>query len=115
MDDHNCVRNPETGKCYVCCTPMRLTFWTPNPLDRAIDAALFPDDKPSAPRPAAVTCANCHGGRPVQGESLCLDCWIAEQTKPRAPKPKPVKQTKPASITLDSILDAMKTNPSKWN
>jgi hypothetical protein len=102
MENHNCVRNPETGCCYVCRVYMRLNA-VGSPLDKAIDATMFP--KPPAPPARTCTC----GTVIKASETHCVDCWIAEQTKQPAPKPKPVKQTKPAqgAITLESIIEAM--------
>lgn len=109
--EHNCVRNPASGNCYVCNTPMRQNFGVMSALDAAIDATQHP--KAPAPPPAP----RCPCGAIVKpSEALCVDCWIAEQTKQPAPKPKPVKQTKPASGSLNSILESMmENNPNKWN
>jgi hypothetical protein len=120
MTDHTCVRNPETGACFVCFTPMRLNFPAGSLLDASIDATQFPRTI-APPRPS---CA-CGSTSLMQGETVCADCWIAAQTKQTAPAPppapKPVKQTKPTpaaapAVSLDSILSAMlETNPNKWN
>lgn len=113
MTEHACVRNPETGCCYVCRTPMRLNRPASSMLEAIVDATQHP--APAAP-PAANHCA-C-GARIKAPETQCVDCWIAGQTK-QTPA-KPVKQAKPtpntAVIDLDSILAAMtEKNPDKWN
>ena len=110
--EHNCIRNPDTGACYVCKLPMRQNFGVLTGLDAVLDATQHPQEH------STVTIDKCACGSILKGsESQCLDCWIAEQTRQPAPRPKPIKQTKQpmTAVSLDSILDAMTDDSSKWN
>jgi hypothetical protein len=110
--EHNCVRNPGTGACYVCGTPIRQNFGVLTGLDAVVDATQHPQPAPTTPR------HECSCGAPIKpSETQCLDCWIAEQTKQPAPQPvKQIKRTaKITAVTLDSILDAMTDDQTKWN
>lgn len=90
MTDHTCIRNPDTGACYVCRVPMRRNFAVADasPLDDSLDATQHPQPRRAAPQ---YLCA-C-GAALKPSETQCVDCWIAEQTKQPTSKPV-VKLTK---------------------
>lgn len=121
--EHNCVRNPETGACYVCKTPMRLNYHAESPLDAIVDATQHP-----APAPVNIRRCACGNYLP-KNETQCADCFIAEYTKapvkqfyptPASIADKMIERAKsnnsaPLAVSLDSILDAMETRRERWN